>query len=170
MNATWPGSAMCSVTHARKEKLHGKPWRSSYRLFFGILWSPRPMHPSSFSCASPLFVNLRARFLLRGRAVTPRVMLFSNYLHYKLNQALSVMVNQVTEVQNQNSKSRVRIWGLKFCLVWTDILSQQIFRIYQSRICFPWLILQVCKTERIMEVIKYLFRGYKQSKSTQFQT
>jgi hypothetical protein len=30
---------------------------------------------------------------------------FSNYIHYKLNQASSVMVNQVVEVQNQNSKS-----------------------------------------------------------------
>jgi hypothetical protein len=41
--------------------------------------------------------------------VTPRVMLFSNYLHYKLNQASSTMVNPVVEVRNQNSKSGVRI-------------------------------------------------------------
>jgi hypothetical protein len=41
--------------------------------------------------------------------VTPRVTLFPNYLHYKLNQASSTMVNPVAEVQNQNSKSRVQI-------------------------------------------------------------
>jgi hypothetical protein len=41
--------------------------------------------------------------------VTPRVTLFPNYLHYKLNQASSVMVNQVVEVRNQNSKSGVQI-------------------------------------------------------------
>jgi hypothetical protein len=42
-------------------------------------------------------------------SVTPRVTLFSNYLHYKLNQASSTMVNLVVEVRNQNSKSGVRI-------------------------------------------------------------
>jgi hypothetical protein len=42
-------------------------------------------------------------------SVTPRVTLFPNYINYKLNQASSVMVNQVIEVQNQNSKSGVRI-------------------------------------------------------------
>jgi hypothetical protein len=31
-----------------------------------IIWSPRLMHPSSFSCAPPPFINLRTRFLLRG--------------------------------------------------------------------------------------------------------
>jgi hypothetical protein len=31
-----------------------------------ILWSPRPMRLSSFSCAPPPFVNLGTRFLLRG--------------------------------------------------------------------------------------------------------
>jgi hypothetical protein len=41
--------------------------------------------------------------------VTPRVTLFLNYLHYKLSQASSAMVNQVVEVRNQNSKSGVRI-------------------------------------------------------------
>jgi hypothetical protein len=30
--------------------------------------------------------------------VTPRVTLFSNYLHYKLSKASSAMVNQVVEV------------------------------------------------------------------------
>jgi hypothetical protein len=76
--------------------------------------------------------------------VTPRVTFFSNYLHYKLSQASSVMVDQVIENRNQNSKSGVRILSL-FCLVWTDIPSQQIFRIYwsqirpcyQKRICSP---------------------------------
>jgi hypothetical protein len=47
----------------------------------------------------------------RGRreteAVTPRVTLFPNYLHYKLNQASSASVNQAVEVRNQNSKSIV---------------------------------------------------------------
>jgi hypothetical protein len=32
MNATWLDSATGSVTHTRKEKLHGRPWRSSFRL------------------------------------------------------------------------------------------------------------------------------------------
>jgi hypothetical protein len=70
-----------------------------------------------FLCFPPPFINLGTRFLSRGRAVTPRVTLFPNYLHYKLNQASSVMVNQVIEVQNHNSKLGVQIWGLKFCLV-----------------------------------------------------
>jgi hypothetical protein len=38
-----------------------------------------------------------------------RVTLFSNYLHYKLNQASSVMINQVIKVQDQDSKLGVRI-------------------------------------------------------------
>jgi hypothetical protein len=54
------------------------------------------------------FINLGTIFLLRG-AVIPRVTLFPNYLHYKLSQASSVMVNQVIKVRNQNSKSGVRI-------------------------------------------------------------
>jgi hypothetical protein len=66
--------------------------------------------------------------------LTPRVTLFPNYLHYKLNKASSVMVNQVIEVQNQNSKLVVSNLRFKFYLVWTDILSQQIFRIYRSQI------------------------------------
>jgi hypothetical protein len=32
--------------------------------------------------------------------VAPRVMLFPNYLYYKLSQASSAMVNQVVEVRN----------------------------------------------------------------------
>jgi hypothetical protein len=36
-------------------------------------------------------------------------MLFPNYLHYKLSQASSAMVNQVVEVLNQNSKLGVQI-------------------------------------------------------------
>ena len=117
-------------------------------------------------------------FIYRMDNVTPRVTLFSNYLHYKHNQASSTRVNPVVEVQNQNSKSGVLIWSLRFCLVWTNMLSQQIFRIYRSRIrpcsqeriCSPWLVLHVCKTARIIEITKCLFQGYKQSKSTQFQT
>jgi hypothetical protein len=89
--------------------------------------------------------------------VTPRVTLFPNYIYYRLNQASSTMVNPVAEVRNQNSKSGVRIWSLKFCLVWTDMLSQQIFRIFQSRIrpcsqeriCSPWLVLQVWKLQEL---------------------
>jgi hypothetical protein len=42
-------------------------------------------------------------------AVTPRVTLSPNYLHYKLNQASNALVNHVFKVQNQNSKSGVRI-------------------------------------------------------------
>jgi hypothetical protein len=38
--------------------------------------------------------------------VTTSVTLFSNYLHYKLIQESSAMVDQVVEVQNQNSKVR----------------------------------------------------------------
>jgi hypothetical protein len=87
-----------------------------------ILWSSWPMHPSSFSCA-PSFVNLGMRFLLRGEGCNTPCYAFHNYLHYKLNQASSALVNQVVEVWNQNSKSRVQIWSLKFCLVWTDYLS-----------------------------------------------
>jgi hypothetical protein len=75
-------------------------------------------------------------------AVTPRVTLFPNYLQYKLSQASSAMVNQVIEVRNQNSKSGVQISSFKFYLVWTDILSQQIFKIYRSRI-------RPCSQERI---------------------
>jgi hypothetical protein len=41
---------------------------------------------------------------LEGQLVTPCIMLFPDHLHYKLNQASSVMVNQVVEFQNQNSK------------------------------------------------------------------
>jgi hypothetical protein len=44
-------------------------------------------------------------------SVTPRVMLFPNYIQYKLNQASSTMVNPVAEVRNQNSKLGVRIWS-----------------------------------------------------------
>jgi hypothetical protein len=41
--------------------------------------------------------------------VTPSVTLFPNYLYYKLSQASSVMVDQVIEVQSQNSKLGARI-------------------------------------------------------------
>jgi hypothetical protein len=57
--------------------------------------------------------EITKRKKLRGdsiwRGVTPHVTLFPNYLHYKLSQVSSVMVNQVVEVQNQNSKSGIRI-------------------------------------------------------------
>jgi hypothetical protein len=138
-----------------------------------------PVSHPSWNCSRPSMLNpgVLCRWASRKEGI-PYVTLFPNYLHYKLNQALSVLVNQVIEVQNQNSKSGVQIWSLMFHFVWTDILSQQIFRIYRSwirpcsqkRIGSPWLILQVCKTERFMEIRKYLFERFKQSKSTQFQT
>jgi hypothetical protein len=36
-------------------------------------FTPQSRHPSSFLVLFPPFVNLRTRFLLRGRVVTPRV-------------------------------------------------------------------------------------------------
>jgi hypothetical protein len=52
--------------------------------------------------------NKTTRFYkIQWNNVTPRVTLFPNYLHYKLNQASSTMVNLVAEVRNQNSKSGV---------------------------------------------------------------
>jgi hypothetical protein len=54
-------------------------------------------------------VMKQRRCVLLMITVTPRVMLFPNYLYYKLSQASSAMVNQVVEVRNQNSKSGVRI-------------------------------------------------------------
>jgi hypothetical protein len=55
--------------------------------------------------------NKTTRFYkIQWNNVTPRVTLFPNYLHYKLNQASSTMVNPVAEVRNQNSKSGVWIW------------------------------------------------------------
>jgi hypothetical protein len=54
--------------------------------------------------------NKTTRFYkIQWNNVTSRVTLFPNYLHYKLNQASSTMVNPVAEVRNQNSKSGVRI-------------------------------------------------------------
>jgi hypothetical protein len=41
--------------------------------------------------------------------VIPRVTFFPNYLHYKINQVSSALVNQVIKVQNQNSKLGVQI-------------------------------------------------------------
>jgi hypothetical protein len=59
----------------RKGKLHGKPGRPS-----SCHWSrcsiplfSTSSHSTLFSCAPPPFVNLGTRFLLRGRAITPRV-------------------------------------------------------------------------------------------------
>jgi hypothetical protein len=50
------------------------------------------------SITDPWFMNIV------NYIVTPHVMLFPNYIHYKLNQVSSTMVNPVAEVQNQNSK------------------------------------------------------------------
>jgi hypothetical protein len=55
------------------------------------------------SITDPWFMNIV------NYIVTPRVMLFPNYIHYKLNQVSSTMVNPVAEVRNQNSKLGVRI-------------------------------------------------------------
>jgi hypothetical protein len=62
------------------------------------------IHPGS----TKMYHDLKSRYWWYG-IITPRVTLFPNYLHYKHNQASSIMVNPVTEVQNQNSKSEVRI-------------------------------------------------------------
>jgi hypothetical protein len=58
----------------RQGALLSMPRRKSYmgnrvgllQDYSDVLWSPRPRHPSSFSCAPPPFTNLRMRFLLRG--------------------------------------------------------------------------------------------------------
>jgi hypothetical protein len=63
------------------------------------------MHPSSFSCAPPPFINLEMRFLLRGRAVTPRVM--ENLIKsLKMKLSLKVRENQSIKVSNQNLNYR----------------------------------------------------------------
>jgi Ni,Fe-hydrogenase I cytochrome b subunit len=93
--------------------------------------------------------------------------------------SLKAREDQAIEVSNQNLNYQdFKFKVSKCCLVWTYILSHQIFRIYwsrirpcsQERICSPRLVLQVCKTARIIEIRKYLFQWSKQSKSTQFQT
>jgi hypothetical protein len=87
------------------------------------------------------------------------------------------MVNQVIKVPDQDSKSRVRIWGLKFYLLWTDILSQQIFRIYwsrivpysQKRICSPWHVLQLWKTEKLWRSESFYFKGPNRANQPSFR-
>jgi hypothetical protein len=124
-----------------------------------------------FLCFPPPFVNLGTRFLLMGRAVTRRI---TKILIKLLKMQLSLMAraDQVVEVANQDLNYQdFKFEVSKCCLVWTDILSQQIFRIDWSRIrpcsqkrsCFPWLVLQVWKSAEIMEVSTYLFQGSKQS-------
>jgi hypothetical protein len=63
-----------------------------------------------------------------------------------------------------------------FCIVWIDWISQQILRIYLSRIrpysqkiiYSPRIFLWVCKSKKFIEVWKYLFQGSKQRYPTQF--
>jgi hypothetical protein len=108
--------------------------------------------------------------------VTPRVtkILFK---WLKMQLSLKAREDQAVEVLNQNLNYQDFKFEVPKCyLVWTDILSQQMFRIYwslirpcsQKRICYPWLVLRVCKSSKIMEVSKYLFQWSKQSKSTPF--
>jgi hypothetical protein len=100
--------------------------------------------------------------------VTPRVMK-SLIKSPKLKLSLKARENKVIEVWNQNSKSGVQIQSFKFSLVWTDWLSQKILRIYwswtrpwsQKRIWSSWVFIQVCKSTKIIEVIKYLFQACK---------
>jgi hypothetical protein len=64
-------------------------------------------HEVILADAEPEMLQSHLYHALMRDYVTPRVTLFPNYLHYKLNQASSAMINQVVEVQNQNSKSGV---------------------------------------------------------------
>jgi hypothetical protein len=68
--------------HTEGKKLHERLKSSPLSDCPNIIVSPRLMHPSSFLVSPPpSFINLGMRFLLRGRAVTPCVMVFPNYLH-----------------------------------------------------------------------------------------
>jgi hypothetical protein len=72
-------STRCYVTHARKEKLHGKPWsfllqRSEYPPFSTV-------NASSLVSCAPSFVNLRIRFLLRGEGCNTPYYGCPNYSH-----------------------------------------------------------------------------------------
>jgi hypothetical protein len=58
MNATWPDSSMGSVNHAQKEKLHGRPWRSSSWLSWYSLVSMTNASFIIFLC-SPSFRKSR---------------------------------------------------------------------------------------------------------------
>jgi hypothetical protein len=122
-----------------------------------------------FLCFPPSFINLGTRFLLRERAITPHVTkILINLLKLQLRHQAST--NQFIKVWNQNSKLGVQMWSFKYCLVWTDCLNQQILGNYcgrirpcsQKRNCFPWLVLQVWQSTKIIEVGKYLFQWSKQ--------
>jgi hypothetical protein len=93
------------------------------------IWS---MHRSSF-LVLPSCRNLGTRFLLRGRAVTPRVT-ESLIKLLKMQLSLKAREDQAVEVSNQNLNYQDFKFEDKCYLGWTDILGQQIFRIYQSQI------------------------------------
>jgi hypothetical protein len=73
-------STRCYIAHARKKKLHERPRSFSPLNYLDILLSPRSMCLQRFLCFRPPFINLGMRFLLRGRAVTPRVMVLLIFL------------------------------------------------------------------------------------------
>jgi hypothetical protein len=90
----------------------------------------------------------------------------------KMQLSLKSREDQVVKVLNQNlNYQNFKFEVSKCCLVWTDILSQQIFRIDRCRIRLHskkrkgslWIILQVLKSKKITEVSKFLFQGSKQS-------
>jgi hypothetical protein len=67
-------------------------------------------------------------------SVTPRVTKILIKL-LKMQLSLKARVDQAVEVANQDLNYQdFKFEVSKCCLVWTDILSQQIFRIYRSRI------------------------------------
>jgi hypothetical protein len=103
-------------------------------------------------------------FLLKGRVVTPHVTK-TLIKSLKMQLSLKAGANQVIEVGNQNSKSGVQNSEIQVLfsvdrLPQTNNLGNYWSRIRpysQKRNCSPWLVLQVCKSKKIMEVIKYLF-------------
>jgi hypothetical protein len=122
MNATWPDSAMCSITHAGRKSCMGD-CEDPLLDYSDILWSPRPMHPSSFSCAPPHFINLGTIFLLRRRAVTPRVTkILIKWLQMQLS--LKAREDQAVKVSNQNLNYQDFKFEVPKCyLLLTNILS-----------------------------------------------
>jgi hypothetical protein len=156
MNTTWPDSATGSVTHTQKETLHGRPWRSSSRLSRYFLISTTNTFVIVFLC-SPSFRKSRDEISFkRGRVVTPRVMKILIKL-LKMQLSLKARANQAVEVADQNLNYQDFKFDVsKCCLVWTDILSQQILRIYwiqitpwsQKRNCSSWIVIQVCKCKK----------------------
>jgi hypothetical protein len=78
---------------------------------------------------------------------------------------------EFNEIQNQDLNLKFS----SFCILWTSWLSQQFLRIYwilivaysQKIISSSWLVPQVFKFTRIIEVRRYLFQGSKQSYSSQ---